>query len=65
MELRLNRLNVNFCLKVDLDRIIGGPNGRILGPIGNHWKDMDVSEIFPLVSGLFDVGRERHRQNTN
>ena len=26
---------------------------------------MDLSEIFPLVSGLFDVGRERYRQNTN
>ena len=26
---------------------------------------MDVSEILPLVSGLFDVGRERYRQNTN
>ena len=56
---------MNLCLKVDLERIIGGPNGRILGPIGHHWKDMDVSEIFPLVSGLFEVGRERYRQNTN
>ena len=56
---------MNFCLKVELDRIIGGPNGRNLGTIGHHWKDMDVSEIFPLVLGLFDVGRERYRQNTN
>ena len=61
----LNRLNVNFCLKVDLDRIIGGPNGWILGSVCHHWKDMDVSEILPLVSGLFDVDRERYRQNTN
>ena len=56
---------MNFCLKVDLDRIIEGPNGCILGPIWHHWKYMDVSEMFPLVSGLFDVGRERYRQNTN
>ena len=56
---------MNLCLKVELDRIIGGPNGRILGPIGHNWKYMDVSEIFPLVSCLFDVGRERYRQNTN
>ena len=56
---------MNLCLKVDLDRIIGGPNGRILGSIRHHWKDMDVSEMFPLVSGLFNVGRERYRQNTN
>ena len=56
---------MNFCLKVDLDRIIGRPNGRILGSIGHHWKDMDVSENFPLVSGLFDIGGERYRQNTN
>ena len=55
---------MNFCSEVDLDRIIGGSNGRILGPIF-HWKDMDVSEILPLVLGLFDVGRERYRQNTN
>ena len=26
---------------------------------------MDVGEIFPLVLGLFDIGRERYRQNTN
>ena len=56
---------MNFYFKVDLDRTIGGPNGRILGPIPHHWKDMDVSEIFPLVSCLFDFGIERYRQNTN
>ena len=56
---------MNFCLNFDLYRIIGGTNGRILGSICYHWKDMDVSEILPLVSGLFDVGRERYRQNTN
>ena len=28
-------------------------------------EDMDVSENFPLVSVLFDVGRERYRKNTN
>ena len=52
---------MNLCLKVDLDRIIGGHNIRILGPILHNWKDMDVSEILPLVSSLFDVGRERYR----
>ena len=46
---------------VELDRIIEGLNGRILGPILYHWKDMDVSEIFPLVSGLFDVSRKSYR----
>ena len=56
---------MDLCLKVDLDRIIGGPNGRILGSILHHWKDMDVSENFPLVLGLFDVGKKRYRQNTN
>ena len=56
---------MNFCLNFDLYIIIGGPNGRILGSNGYHWKDMDVSEILPLVSGLFDVGRERYRQKKN
>ena len=33
MELRVESIECEFLLKVDLDRIIGGPNGRILGPI--------------------------------
>ena len=37
---------MNLCLKVDLDRIIGGLNGRILGPIVHHWKYMDVRKFF-------------------
>ena len=53
----MNRLNGNLCLKVELDRIIGGPNGRILGSIRHHCKYLDVSEIFSLVSVEKDIGK--------
>ena len=49
-------------MNFDLYRIIGGTNGRILGSICYHWKDMDVSEIFHwfqvfLTSVEKDIGK--------
>ena len=44
---------MNFCLKVDLDRIIGGPNGGILGQFyifGKIWMLVKYFHWFQVFS---------------
>ena len=53
---------MNLCLKVDLDRIIGGHNGRILGQfdiIGNIWMLVKFFHWFQVFSTSVekDIGK--------